>query len=209
MSVTIYVEGGGDGNNATGTACRKGFRIFFEKMLAGKDKPNIVACGGRDQAFSAFKTALSTLEEGEHAILLVDSEGPVEDKRPWAYLREREGDKWKKPDGATDDQVHFMVQCMESWFLADPDTLAEHYGQGFKMNLVPRPAKGDVETIPKAKVDAALKSATKGTAAQNYHKTKHAFKILASIDPGKVCQASRHAKRLRERLKDLLPDRAT
>ena len=34
--------------------------------------------------------------------------------------------------GATDEQAHLMVQCMEAWFLADRETLAAVFGRGLK-----------------------------------------------------------------------------
>ena len=72
VKVTLYVEGGGD-TNALKTACREGFREFITK--AGiKGRPRIVACGTRRDAFESFCTAI---DQGEAAMLLVDSEAPV------------------------------------------------------------------------------------------------------------------------------------
>jgi hypothetical protein len=48
--------------------------------------PRIVACGGRNQAYDRFQTAL---KNGEHCFLLVDSEIPVDNKYmnlPWQHL---------------------------------------------------------------------------------------------------------------------------
>jgi hypothetical protein len=76
--------------------------------------PRIIACGGRDDAFDRFRHA----PEEQHAILLVDSEGPVATK-PWVHLKARDG--WD-PGAATDDQAQLMVACMERglWRIARP-----------------------------------------------------------------------------------------
>jgi hypothetical protein len=88
-----------------------------------------------------------------------------------------------------------MVQCTESWFLADRQALATYYGQGFVENALRR--NPDVEAIAKADVLASLQAATRRTRTKGpYHKTRHGFALLSMIDPGRVSQASRHADRL-------------
>ena len=42
---------------------------------------------------------------------------------------------------ATDEHVHLMVQCMEAWFFADTDSLAEYFGRDFNRNTLPRRRK--------------------------------------------------------------------
>ena len=64
------------------------------------------------------------------------------------YLRERDG--WIKPDGATDNTVQLMVQCMEAWFCSDKDCLEAYFGQGFNRNALP--SRRNVEEIPKRDV---------------------------------------------------------
>ena len=126
------------------------------------------------------------------AILLVDAEAPVAPgKTCCAHLRDRDGWGWTNP--VPEPRVHLMVQCMESWFLADRDTLQEFYGQGFKPNSLPgNPA---VEAIPKQDVMEGLARATKDTLTKGeYHKTRHGFAILENLDPVKVSDRSPHAK---------------
>ena len=77
MTVTIYVEGGGNSNH-TKTECRKGFRVFLSKLLPNKQKPKIIASGGRSEAYRDFQTALKTLRGGVHILLLVNSEDPID-----------------------------------------------------------------------------------------------------------------------------------
>lgn len=203
--VKLYVEGGGD-TAALKTACREGFTTFITK--AGIDKrPRIVACGSRRNAFESYCTAIAN---GEDAVLLVDSEDPVNaqpqtDKpdtwQPWQHLKARAGDGWGKPDGVPDTDCHLMVQCMESWFLADRAALKAFFGQGFKENQLPAVANS-VEQVAKIQVYEALAIATKEckTKAQ-YGKGEHSFKLLAEISPAIVVAASPWAKRFVDELK--------
>ena len=90
-----------------------------------------------------------------------------------------------------------MVQCMESWFLADVSTLGAFFGDGFR-----NPSeRNDIEDIPKQDVLRNLESASKDSQKGAYNKGRHSFDILGQIDPEKVIQHSRFAKRLVETLK--------
>ena len=115
--VKLYVEGGGD-SAALKAACREGFTTFITK--AGiQNRPRVVACGSREDAFDSFCTAIA---QGEDAMLLVDSEtsvatnhqsGALNQWRPWDHLFQR--DRWSKPEPSRDTDCHLMVQVMESW----------------------------------------------------------------------------------------------
>lgn len=194
MSISIFVEGGGDRKDLK-AECRKAFIYFLEgaEKFQGR-MPKIIACGPRDVAYRRFKTAY---EDNENCLLLVDAEEPItEGHTPWQHLQKR--DKWTKPRGATDEHCHLMVQVMESWFLADKEALADYYGQGFQKNVIPQ--SQNIETVPKKDVLDKLKQATRRTQKGAYRKGPHSFMILAKIDPGKVIQASRYAKRFVEQL---------
>jgi Domain of unknown function (DUF4276) len=199
IKVKIYVEGGGDHNDLK-IECRKGFTKFFEKAgLAGR-LPQIVACGGRVRAFDHFQTAIRVADPQVFPLLLVDSEGPVEDT-PWRHLKRRVDDNWDRPEGARDDQAHLMVQCMESWLLADRECLAEFFGQGFSEKSLPARQR-DLETIGKSEILASLAEATRKCKTKApYQKGKHSFVLLARIDPTNVLEKSSHARRLLDALK--------
>ena len=83
---------------------------------------------------------------------------------------------------------------MESWFLADAEQLQEYYGQKFKRSAVG--SIPDVEQIPKKRVYAKLKAATKECQTGEYHKTKHAPELLKRIHPELVKAASRQCQRI-------------
>ena len=197
MKVVVYVEGGGDKRKILDD-CRRGFGQLFEKVVREGQSPKVRPCGGRASTFQDFKRDLQQQEEG-FLILLVDSEGPVgANVKAWAHLRGRDG--WKKPPTAHDDQAHLMVQCMESWFLADRDALSGCYKQGFLVNSLP--GRADIANIAKRDVEQALDHATRPTQKGPYHKTGHGFDLLALIDPEKLRRASQRARRLFEVLEE-------
>ena len=186
VSVRIYVEGGGDSANGR-TRCREGFSGFFSKLAGGGGaKPHIVSCGGRDAAFDHFIRAL-TDHPHDFSILLVDAEGPVQQGVvAWQHLKTR--DNWDKPYLATNDQAHLMVQCMESWLMADHAVLAEYYGQHFHRQSLPTNQR--IEEISKVDLAGALNQATRRTQKGTYHKTKHGFELMTLINPASVRQRS-------------------
>lgn len=146
MTLRIYVEGGGE-HNITKSNCRQAFRLFFEKIIP-RGSFKVIASGGRSRAFEDFCTALK-MHAADFNILLVDSEAPVT-KSAWNHLRTREGDRWKRPDSAVNDQAHLMVQSMEAWLLADREALIDYYGSAFLDNALPN--QPNIELIPKTEV---------------------------------------------------------
>ena len=133
--ITIYVEGGSKG--ALATECRKGFNQFFGRAGLTGHMPKVLPCGPRGEAFKNFCMALKNHSPDEFPLLLVDSEGPVSET-PWQHVLHRVGDEWKKPDGANDAHLHFMVQVMESWFLADRAALTADFCSEFKQSKLPK-----------------------------------------------------------------------
>lgn len=202
MNVRIYVEGGGD-QRATLSACREGFAEFFGKIAPENHWPKIIPCGSRNSAFDDFKTAIR-MHQDSFVLLLVDSEDAVAPGTgPWVHLKGRDG--WEKPAGATDDHAHLMVQCTESWFLADRNVLVEYYGQGF--NQVALPANPHFEQIPKEDALGGLRNATRATKTKGvYSKVRHGYQLVALLDPVSVRNASPYAERLCALVVDRLAD---
>lgn len=195
MTVKVYVEGGGDRNKALLTECRRGFSEFFRKAGLEGRMPRVIPCGARRRAFESFRVAHENAGGVDFPMLLIDSEEAVETADPWEHVKRRTGDGWQRPSGATDDQIHFMVQAMEAWFYADKAKLQRYYGQGFRVAaLSPRL---DIDNIPKADLLDGLETATRGCSKGEYSKGGDSFQILFLIDPAKVRAASPvHAGRL-------------
>ena len=109
-------------------------------------------------------------------------------------------DGWDKPDDATDDNAHLLVQCMEAWFLADRDHLEVFFGRGFNRDALP--GNQNIEEVAKADVLSGLRNATRRCQPKGeYGKGRHSFEILSEIDPSKVQAASPYSERLIDTLR--------
>ena len=134
--MVIIIEGGSRGategssrNSAFfNSELRKAFHLLLKK--AGVcTMPAIVVAGGRTQAYDRFQTRT---RNGENVVLLVDSEKEVQEEyndKPWGFLKTFES--WAWLENLENDHCHLMVQCMESWFFADKESLKKYYGNGF------------------------------------------------------------------------------
>ncbi len=111
---------------------------------------------------------------------------------PWEHLKARY--HWDEPVVFDDHNYHLIVQTMEAWSIADIATLKKFYRQDFKENSIPKNA--NVEIISKDILEPTLKTATGSTTKGEYHKIKHAYKLLELLDVAKVCQASPYCEHL-------------
>ncbi len=192
--IAIYLEGGG---HARGTKqrLRVGMSHFLGQLkerARGKSMLwKIVVCGGRDRAFHDWCKQPPTARYPIR-ILLVDAEGPVSGSVR-AHLERR--DSWSIPK-AEEENVHLMVQTMETWIAADRSALADYYGQHFLASALP--VAEDLEAIPKDRIRTALTRATIPTQKREYHKTRHAPDLLQRIDPDLVRRRCRMCHRLFE-----------
>ncbi len=209
--LTIYVEGGGD-NRALPLECQQAFRRFFERAGLPKGSFMVYASGSRKAAYEDYCFAR---ENGENALLLVDAEDPIKLDRsterpvaPWQHLAERAGDQWARPSGASPDEVQLMAPVMEAWFMADVVALAAYYAGKFgreAFNATALPKRANVDQLTKDEIESALANATRQNKSKGlYHKGRHSFDILASLDPVAVARGSYHARRLLCHLKEVL-----
>jgi hypothetical protein len=210
-TIKLFIEGGGNDNASLKSNCRRAFSSFLKKAGLGDRMLRIVASGSRNRAYRDYKMAV---EHGERAFLLIDSEAPVicpqqgeqgyvkadiNTWKPWYHLEKRtndrgqEVDNWIKPSNGDDTDCHFMVQMMETWFLADIETLKDYYGKGFNENAMPK--QKDIESISKEKVLHCLEVAANKSKKETYDKGRDSFAILEKIDPQQVMAASPWARR--------------
>jgi hypothetical protein len=177
--IRIYFEGD--------DALRPCFRAFLgsiaEAARSRRCRFSLIATNGTpvDDYRAAIKTHPSAWN-----VLLLDSDEAV--TQPFADFCTR-----KRLTGFS-DSVFWMTQVMESWFLADPESLRKYYRDEFRMNAIQ--GNPNVENIPKSDVLSRLKAATKERRSGPYHKTAHAPDILAGIDPELVKAAAPNCKRL-------------
>lgn len=177
MSAHLYIEGGESKEDQI--RCREGFRKLLEKSGFEGRMPRLSACGGRNTAFDDFKTAHANAKSGHWVAMLIDSEDPVTDlEEPWEHLKGR--DNWDRPEGAENHQVLFMTTCMETWIVADRETLKAHYGHKLHLNSLP-PAN-NLEQRNRHEVQEKLERATK-ECTNAYRKGKRSFEVLGALNP--------------------------
>ncbi len=194
-AMVLIVEGGGHRRLDLKVDCRTAFRTLLERAGLGARMPRIIAAGSRGNAYDIFLHCWASFQQrGPLPLLLVDSEAPVTGASAWTHVGKRVGDKWSRPEGAGEEHLHLMVECMEAWFLADRLALKAFFGKDFKETALPA-ATAAIETVPKTKVYDSLESATKPTKKGRYGKGAHSFKLLATLDPAKVRAASPWAER--------------
>lgn len=185
MNLVIFAEGGGEGPSGK-AAFRAGLGQFFNPLreLARQraSRWRIVVCGGRDQALSAFKNEM-LINPNDVSILLVDAESEVHSD-VISHLRRRDG--WDLSP-QLQHRVFLMAQTMETWIIADVDTLSAFYGRDFNMRALPA-IQRDLEAISKQEINASLAEATKRTKKGVYHKIRHAVPLLE----GMSCEIVRH-----------------
>jgi hypothetical protein len=178
----LYIEGGESKEDQI--RCREGFRRIFEKAGLSGRMPRLSACGGRQSAFNDFKAAHANRQKSDYVAMLVDSEDPVKDlEKTWDHLKGR--DDWDRPSGAGDEQVLFMITCMETWIVADRGALREHYGRKLQENALP--ALQDLENRNRAEVHDKLVHASRDC-TNAYSKGKRSFEVLAKLDPSVLKQ---------------------
>jgi hypothetical protein len=97
---------------------------------------------------------------------------------------------------------------MEAWLLADKLALAAYYEGKFSrdvFNVNALPKRANVEQISKTEIETALENATRHNRSKGlYHKGRHSFELLATLDPQAVAGASYHFRRLLCHLKAAL-----
>jgi len=196
--VIFYIEGDpkrkGSGNSIT---LRQGFREFFSKWAKEEKiefKFDIKLPGDRGKAVNAFLNDGMRHPE-DFPVLLIDSEREKdENKSAKVFLQE---DFPNSDFGSVkESQCHFMVQAMESWFLADKERLAACYDAKFNEKALPK--HKEIEKIPPKDAIEALKKATKETrnGKGEYDKGTDSGKILGEIRPDKVINAAPHCEKL-------------
>ena len=194
--IQFHIEGGAGKN--LDTEMRRAFHVFFSEInrVAREQGGSLryTLHGPRLIAYKRFCNALRDDPETYH-VLLVDSEDPVKRRGEcWRHLLERQADGWERPAGTDKAQCQLMVQAVEAWFFADPDTLQAYYGAGFNASSLP--TRQNVEAIPKSEHLPSLEAASRQTKKGLYHKTRHLPDILGRISPAKVRERAWHCDRI-------------
>lgn len=199
VKVKIYIEGGGQ-SHLQDVYFRKGWREFFAKAGFTERMPATVRGGGRDQTYNDFCRAVANPTPNVIPLLLVDSEEILQPQNAesWNHLQQRDG--WNRPNGAED--AFLMICCMETWFVADRQSLAIHFGPSWRPQAIP--AWQNLERVDKQRIFSALDGATLNCGKNRYAKGDLSFKLLSVIDPAVVREQCSSADALLTRLNELL-----
>lgn len=194
--IRIYYEGD--------PRLREGFNEFLSDIRNSarekRIKFNMIAC--KATPIRDFVLAVRTHRDAMN-FLLIDSDGP--DNGSLISSKVKAHSHWDSgvDSMVRDDQLHFMVQVMESWLLADREMLQRYYGQKFITNRL-RGDPNHVEQVRKDDVVLCLETATQNTIKGKYHKTRHAPELLMRIDVNKVRDAAPSCSRLFDSLEGII-----
>lgn len=188
VQVRIIIEGGGPGKQAD-SAFREGYRKFIDKIVASVigELPvalEIVRGEGRGKAHRKFSHQKSLHPEAL-VLLLIDSDDGYSAGDPiWAFLERR--DHVKKPTWAREDHVYLMVDCVETWIVADLEALKSHYGQSFNSGALPK--QNDLEKVPHSELQSKLEQATRKCRRTYSH--GDSAELIAKVTPGRIAHLS-------------------
>jgi hypothetical protein len=166
---------------------RQGLSKLLEQKLKGK-LPKMILGGGKSQTIKKFKT---NKLKAQQFLLLIDLDKPEE------YLK---SDLEANELSEYSENIFYMVQEMENWFLSQPDILDRFYGKDNNGKFVSQklPKKKAIEI---AHPDEEPQRLTKNTKRGEYHKIKHAVELLKLLDCTKLENEFSEFKRLIEKLK--------
>lgn len=211
VKIRIIVEGGGAGGNTdVATAnntevLRQSLNSFFSKLLSREDIDITVDMGHGYRAAAKY-----FLQNSFQSVLFVDLDTPRSKKNDW--FKKLETENKKKPMKFLEEHkqnIYFMIQEMEAWFLKQPECF-EKWAE--KENYIKRDASKisehsllknkDVDNISKPSyVTATLlkhffekKLPNNKTKLARYGKLKTAPSLIDCLD---VCQLEKHDKELR------------
>jgi Domain of unknown function (DUF4276) len=179
----LFVEG--ESNSPNGDL-RQGLSKLLEQKLKGK-MPKIILGDGKTQTIKQFKT---NQLGAKMSLLLVDLDKPESEK-------ERDLEDYDLLDHA--ENVFYMIQEIEAWFLSQPKILDLFYGKDDNGKFISEkiPSKNAMN-IPNP--DEMLQKFTKNTKRDKYHKIRHAVELLKLLDASQLEDDFPDFKRLIEKL---------
>lgn len=201
--VRVYVEGGAEGKTAD-SDFRRGWKKFLIELhesarANGYHSLEIVRGKGRSNTFERFKMHKKECPE-DLCVLLVDSETEVPDgTQLWNIMAQRDGDRWQRPDWATERHLYLMALFVETWLLTDPEALQTFFKKGFDPKYLPN---SNLEKRSKDEIEQALKHATEKCKNGPYRHGQ-AHEIIEIVRPAMV-KSLKHGKRLFEELESLI-----
>jgi len=159
----LIIEGTSDTRNGN---LRQGFHKLLEQKLKGK-MPRIVMGDGKNQAIKKFLN----FGKDEFPRLLIDLDKKETEKK----MDLIENKLSKEPEN-----VFYMIQEMEAWFLSQPEILDSYYSENISKKIPNRSAK-DISNP-----SVFLYKITKASKKRKYHKVVHAVDLLQKLNAIKL-----------------------
>lgn len=170
------------------------FHLYVSRARGRRIRFNLVAGGSQIETVKDFLRYCRSSPD-QLNVLLIDSEKPVVNTTQ--TIRDlRSHNSWDAGVACADEQINFMVQAMEAWFIADPQALTERFGQNFRINALPN--SQNAESTTPGELVAAIRRELRRISARrrDYDKVADGAKLLQLIDPARVSQRCPHFKRL-------------
>jgi hypothetical protein len=190
MKRRVFMEGG----NAQSRVPRQEQRLDAQRLFTAIHNTNahieVVLGTDRDRAIKAF--VVQSTEEGTRNLLLVDSEDPVLEDGALDHLRSQGK---TIPVSADPADVHLMIQCMETWLVADPHGARRVVGA---LDPTKAARHTDLESMSVSDVIQNLKRASGG----GYRKVD-GLRAFGRLDPTVVSKRCPSAAVFFERLRRL------
>ena len=179
--VVIHFEGAKD--------LREGFVELFgnhiERARQKRIRFDMIAGGSNAETVKDFLRSCRR-NPSDLNVLLIDSEGPASSAAE-AIRALRSRSYWDANAATEDGQINFMVQAMEAWFIADPQALASHFGNGFAAGRLLNPQ--NAESISPNGLTDSINQALRGIGGRRrkkYDKVSDGARLLAKIDEATV-----------------------
>jgi hypothetical protein len=167
---------------------RQGFAKLLEKKIPGQ-MPRIILGEGKTQTITKF---LKNQVDADFSFVLIDLDRPE---------KERGQDLVDHDLSEHSGEVFYMIQEMETWFIAQPEVLDEFYGSDKNRKKVSEKLSKQPPAVI-ADPKAELKKATKDSKRGQYHEIKHSVELLKRLNADILELNSIDFQRLIESLKN-------
>ena len=97
-----------------------------------------------------------------------------------------------------------MVQCMETWIVADAKALADFYGNKFDESQLPK--RKNLEDELKVDVQRKLRLATRNSSKGEYRKLAHASKLLSRLNADSIASKCSQFETVMKALKNQIQE---
>lgn len=102
---------------------------------------------------------------------------------------------------ADEYSLGLMVQCMETWFLADRDAVIRYFR--LPKDGGPLPKHAHPELVPKVRILDSFDKASHQSRRRRYQKGADALALLGLVDPNIVAERCPHARQFFDALRNL------